>query len=190
MTSPGPPDVTVLLHRWQEGDGGALDELITLVHRDLHRMARRLMRRERPDHTLQTSALIGEAYLRLVRQTRANWSNRAHFFGVAAQIMRRILVDHARSRGYAKRGAGVKPVAWEDVALIGSGPSIELIALDDALTKLAQEDPRKARVVELRYFAGLTVQEIGDVLGIAPATVMRDWSFARAWLRRAMDQGV
>lgn len=189
MTSPGPPDVTVLLHRWQAGDAAALEELIVLVHQDLHRMAHRLMRRERPDHTLQTAALIGEAYLRLVKQTRANWNNRAHFFGVASQIMRRILVDHARSRAYVKRGGGAKAISWEDVAVVASQPSLELIALDDALTKLALEDPRKARVVELRYFAGLTVEEIASVLGIGAATVMRDWNYARAWLRRALEQG-
>ena len=134
-------------------------------------------------------ALIDEAYLRLVDQQRATWRNRAHFFAVCAQIMRRILVDYARSRGYANRGGAAWHVSLDDVAVAGPEPSPDIVALDEALSRLAQEDPRKARVVELRYFGGLTVEEISGLLGIAPATIMRDWSFARAWLRRAMEHG-
>lgn len=182
-------EVTALLHRWQGGDGAALNDLVELVHNELRRVAHRQMRRERNDHTLQTSALINEAYLRLIDQRRVNWSNRAHFFAIAAQIMRRILVDYARSRGYAKRGGRAVKVPIEEVALVGPDPSPDLVALDEALTRLAREHARKARVVELRYFAGLTVEEIADVLKISTVTVMRDWSFARAWLRRTMEHG-
>ena len=183
------PDVTGLLHRWQAGDSAALTELVELVHTELRRVARRQMRGERPDHTLQTSALINEAYLRLIDQRRVNWNNRAHFFAVAAQLMRRILVDHARSRGYLKRGGGAIKVPLDEAAAVEPARPPDLIALDDALTRLAGEDPRKARVVELRYFAGLTVEEIAQVLQVAPVTVMRDWSFARAWLRRVIEHG-
>lgn len=182
-------DVTALLHRWQDGDRAALDNLIERVHHDLRRVAHRLMRAERADHILQTTALIDEAYLRLVDQQRANWRNRAQFFAVCAHIMRRILVDYARSRDYAKRGGGAPHVSLDDVAVVGPEPSRDIVALDEALSRLAQEDPRKARVVELRYFAGLTVEEISALLGVAPATIMRDWNFARAWLRRAMEHG-
>jgi RNA polymerase sigma-70 factor, ECF subfamily len=143
-----------------------------------------------PDHLLQTSALIDEAYLRLVDQRRASFNNRAHFFAVSAQIMRRILVDYARSRDYAKRGGRVVHVSLDDVAVMTPEPSPDLVALDEALSLLAKEHPRKARIVELRYFAGLTVEEIGEVLEIAPATVMRDWTFARAWLRKTIEHGV
>lgn len=190
MADRDPLDVTALLRRWQAGDAAALHEVIEAVHADLHRLAQRQMRRERAGHTLQTSALINEAYLRLLDQRRVTWSNREHFFAVSARIMRRILVDHARSRGYRKRGGGAVHVPLEpDVAVVGSEPSADLIALDAALTRLEAEDARKARVVELRYFGGLTVEEIAKVLEIAPATVARDWSFARAWLRRVMEHG-
>jgi RNA polymerase sigma factor (TIGR02999 family) len=182
-------DVTALLHRWQGGDTAALNELVELVHNELRRVAHNQMKRERSDHTLQTCALINEAYLRLIDQRRVNWSNRAHFFAIASQIMRRILVDYARSRGYAKRGGGALKVPLDEGAVIGPGPSPDLVALDEALTQLAREDPRKARVVELRYFAGLTVEEVADVLKISTVTVMRDWSFARAWLQRTIEHG-
>jgi RNA polymerase sigma-70 factor, ECF subfamily len=182
-------DVTGLLNRWQGGDAAALDRLIELVHSELHRLAHRLMRGERNDHTLQTSALIDEAYLRLVDQQRPNVNNRSHFFALSAQIMRRILVDYARSRAYAKRGGRAVHLSLDDVAVVAPERSADLVALDDALCLLAQEDQRKARVVELRYFAGLTVEEIGDVLDIAPVTVMRDWQYARAWLRRTLEHG-
>lgn len=189
MAEPAASDVTGLLHRWQGGDAAALDRLIELVHHELHRVAHRLMRGERPDHILQTSALIDEAYLRLIDQRRATFNNRTHFFAVAAQIMRRILVDYARAQGYAKRGGRAVHISLDDVAVAVPQPSPDLIALDEALSLLAKEDARKARVVELRYFAGLTVEEIGEVLEIAPATVARDWSYARAWLRRTMEHG-
>jgi len=190
MAASNPPDVTALLNRWHDGDPGALDRLIQIVHNDLRHVAHRLMRGERADHLLQTSALIDEAYLRLVDQRRASFNNRAHFFAVSAQIMRRILVDYARSRDYAKRGGGVVHVSLDDVAVVAPEPSPDLVALDEALSLLAKEHPRKVRVVEMRYFAGLTVEQIGDVLEIAPATVMRDWTFARAWLRRTLEHGV
>lgn len=189
MPERDPVDVTALLNRWRDGDAAALDRLIELVHNELHRVAHRLMRGERADHILQTSALINEAYLRLIDQRRASFNNRAHFLAVSAQIMRRILVDYARSRDYAKRGGRAVHVPVEDIAVAAPERSPDLVALDEALSLLAKEDPRKARVVELRYFAGLTVEQIGEVLEIAPATVMRDWSFARAWLRRRLQHG-
>jgi RNA polymerase sigma-70 factor, ECF subfamily len=190
MAVPDASDVTGLLNRWQSGDAAALDRLIELVHSELHRLAHRLMRGERGDHTLQTSALIDEAYLRLVDQQRPNFNNRSHFFALSAQIMRRILVDYARSRAYAKRGGGAVHLSLDDVAVVAPERSADFVALDDALCLLAQEDERKARVVELRYFAGLTVEEIGKVLDIAPVTVMRDWQYARAWLRRILEHGI
>jgi RNA polymerase sigma-70 factor, ECF subfamily len=189
MAEPDASDVTALLDRWQGGDAAALDRLIEAVHHELHRVAHRLMRGERADHTLQTSALIDEAYLRLVDQRRAHFNNRAHFFAVSAQIMRRILVDYARSRGYSKRGAGAVHVSLDDVAVVAPERSPDLVALDEALSLLAKQDERKARVVELRYFAGLTVDEVGEVLEISAATVMRDWTYARAWLRRTLEHG-
>ena len=189
MAEPNASDVTGLLNRWQGGDAAALDRLIELVHHELHRVAHRLMRGERADHTLQTSALIDEAYLRLIDQRRANFNNRSHFFALSAQIMRRILVDYARARSYAKRGGGAVHVSLDDVAVMAPEPSPDLVALDEALSLLANADERKARVVELRYFAGLTVEEIAEVLDVAPVTVMRDWQYARAWLRRTMGHG-
>ena len=182
-------DVTALLHRWQGGDRAALNELMERVHDELRRVAHNQMKRERSDHTLQTCALINEAYLRLIDQRRVNWSNRAHFFAVASQTMRRILVDYARSRGYVTRGGGAVKVPLEAGAAIGSALSAEIVALDEALTRLARDDARKARVVELRHFAGMTVEEVAEVLDISTVTVMRDWSFARAWLRRTMEHG-
>jgi len=189
MTEPDASDVTGLLNRWQGGDAAALDRLIELVHSDLHRVAHRVMRGERADHTLQTSALIDEAYLRLIDQRRASFNNRSHFFALSAQMMRRILVDYARSRASARRGGGTVHISLDDVAVVAPEPSPDLVALDEALSLLAREDERKARVVELRYFAGLTVEEIGEVLDVAPVTVMRDWQYARAWLRRTMEHG-
>ena len=189
MAEPDASDVTGLLNRWQGGDAAALDRLIELVHHELHRVAHRLMRGERADHTLQTSALIDEAYLRLIDQRRANFNNRSHFFALSAQIMRRILVDYARARAYAKRGGAAVHISLDDVVVMAPEPSPDLVALDEALSLLAKADERKARVVELRYFAGLTVEEIAEVLEIAPVTVMRDWQYARAWLRRTMEHG-
>jgi RNA polymerase sigma-70 factor, ECF subfamily len=187
--SPPPEQVTQLLARWREGDRGALDELMQLVYEELRRMADRYMRDERRGHTLQTSALVNEAYLRLVGHEDIQWQNRAHFFGVAAQAMRRVLVDHARRRGGQKRGGGARKVSLDEAAEAASGQGAEIVALDEALQELARLDPRKARIVELRYFGGLAVEETAEVLGVGHATVTRDWNMARAWLLRELSQG-
>lgn len=173
--------ITVLLERWSEGDQNALDELLPLVDTELRRLAHSHMNRERAGHLLQTTALVNEAYLKIVDQS-ARWQNRAHFFGIAAKIMRRILVDHARSTKVEKRGGGAEHLALDDVAIIGDSPSNELLALDAALDELATFDPRKARVVELRFFCGMSGPEIAEVLRVDERTVKRDWSTARAWL--------
>jgi RNA polymerase sigma factor (TIGR02999 family) len=176
-----PAQVTDLLVAWSEGDKAAYDQLVPLVYDELHRLAHRYMSGERSGHTLQTTALVDEAYLRLVDQ-KVHWQNRSHFFAIAAQVMRRILVDYARQRHYAKRGGGAQKVELDEAMLMARERSAELIALDDALKRLAEFDERKSRVVELRFFGGLTVDEIAKVLGISPNTVDRDWSTARAWL--------
>ena len=180
-------DVTLLLVAWRDGDREALDRLIPIVHHELRRLAGHYMRGERRDHTLQTSALINEAYLRLVDHTTIAWQNRAHFFGVAANAMRRVLVDHARARGFEKRGAGAHAVPLEEAALLAGGRDEELVALDEALGELERIDARKVRVIELRYFAGLTGEEVAEVLGLSPATVQREWQAARLWLLRALS---
>jgi RNA polymerase sigma factor (TIGR02999 family) len=181
-------NVTRLLRSWSQGDEGAVNELFPIVYEELRRLARRYMNEERPEHTLQATALIHEAYLRLVDQRRTQWQSRAHFFAVAAQMMRRILVDHARRRAYQKRGGAIAnvPVDVEQSALIAPARGPELVALDSALERLAAFDPRKAKVVELRYFGGLEAQEIADVLGISAVTVTRDWKMAKAWLRQEL----
>jgi len=184
--SPNSEDVTGLLLAWSSGDESAYERLAPLVYDELHRLAHRYMRRERPGHTLQTTALVGEAYVRLVDQN-VKWQNRAHFFGIAAQIMRRILVDYARSQAYAKRGGGAQKVGLDEAVLMARDRSAELVALDDALKRLAEFDPRKSRVVELRFFGGLTVDETSEVLGVSADTVKRDWSSARAWLYREVS---
>jgi RNA polymerase sigma factor (TIGR02999 family) len=190
MSSQPQDRITELLHAWRSGDMTARDELMAVIHNELHRLARGYMRRERPGHTLQTTALINEAYLRLVGQTRTDWQSRAHFFGLAAQFMRRILVDHARSRQSAKRRqAGAVYVPLDEAAVFAPERAPALIALDEALERLAAFDQRKARVVELRYFAGLTVEEAADLLKVSPVTVMRDWSLAKAWLQRELRGG-
>jgi RNA polymerase sigma-70 factor (ECF subfamily) len=181
-------DVSTLLRAWSEGDQGALDKLAPIVYEELHRLARYYMGRERTGHSLQATALVNEAYLRLVDYKRMRWENRAHFFAVSAQLMRRILVDHAR-RHNLKRGAGVQHVALEDTAVIGGDQDENLVALDDAMQALARIDSRKAQVVELRFFGGLSVEETAEVLKVSPVTVMRDWSTARAWLYREMSGG-
>ena len=179
--------ITQLLRQWRDGDERALNDLLTGIYAELHRLARGYMRRERHGHTLQTTALINEAYLRLVRQRRTDWRSRAQFFGIAAQFMRRILVDHARAHHYAKRGGpGLVVVPIDEAVLFAPDRAPALLALDAALTRLAALDPRKAQVVELRYFGGLTVEETADLLDLAPITVMRDWSFAKAWLKREL----
>ena len=185
MSESPPQDVTELLAAWSGGDRSALDKLLPLVSGELHQLAHRYMSHERPDHTLQTTALVNEAYLKLVDQRVALWQNRAHFFGIAAQIMRRILLDHARAHLGARRNGGVR-VPLEDVAVLDDDRTAELVALDDALQTLAQLDERKGRVVELRYFGGLSVDETAEVLGVSVDTVTRDWRRAKAFLRREM----
>jgi RNA polymerase sigma factor (TIGR02999 family) len=180
--------VSKLLLNWGQGDQGAREALIPLVYDELRRLARRHLRRERPDHTLQSAALVHEAYLRLIRQDQPQWQNRAHFFGVAAQIMRHILVDHARNRVAAKRGAGVPRLTLDLDAQVAlpREREVDIVALDDALNQLAALDLQQSRVVELRFFGGLSIEETSVVLGISPATVKREWATARAWLQREM----
>ena len=177
-----------LLRAWSDGDTSALERLTPIVYDELHRLARCYMRGERPGHSLQTTALVNEAYMRLVGYERMQWQNRAHFFAVSAQVMRRILVEHAR-RHNLKRGGGVPHVSLEEAALVGGNRAADLVALDDAMQTLAQRDPRKAQVVEMRFFGGLNVDETADVLKVSPATVMRDWSTAKAWLYRELAGG-
>ena len=189
MTSstPSPQEMTELLAAWSDGDRGALDRLLPLVERELHRLAHHYMSRENPGHTLQTSALVNEAYLKLCDQTRVRWQNRAHFFAIAARIMRRFLTNYARDRHRDKRGGHAVQVSLSEVAVMSEERSAELLALDEALERLAEFDPRKASVVELRHFGGLTAAETAEVLGVSPATVKREWSLARAWLRRELS---
>jgi RNA polymerase sigma factor (TIGR02999 family) len=189
MKDASPKEVTQLLVAWGNGDPHALQELMPLVYRELRRLAHGHLRRERPDHTLQTTALVHEAYLRLVDQQEANWKNRAQFFAVAAQMMRRILVDYARARQYAKRGGGAQPVELDEAMVVSSDRAAEVVALDEALTRLAELDPRKSRLVELRFFGGMSIEETAQILGVSPGTVMRDWTLAKAWLQREMTQG-
>jgi len=182
-----PKAVTQLLLDWRNGDQAALDQLMPLVYDELHRLAQAYLRRERQGHTLQTSALVNEAYLRLVDQ-QTPWQNRAHFFGIAAQLMRRILVDHARAHQYAKRGGDQQRVSLEAAADVANAEDGDLVALDDALLSLAAIDPKQSRIIELRFFGGLTIEETAEVLGISHATVEREWSLARAWLRRELSR--
>jgi len=177
-------DVTQLLVAWSNGDEAAGDELIPLVYEELHRLAHRYMNRERPRHTLQTSALVNEAFVRLVGQRDVHWQNRSHFFGIAAQMMRRVLVDYARSRQYQKRGGDAVQVSLDEELMVSNEQTAEVVALDDALKRLATFDQRKCQIVELRFFAGLSVEEAAQVLDISPATVKRDWTLAKAWLRK------
>ena len=181
--------VTGLLQAWGGGDAAALDQLVPIVYEELHRQAQRYLRREAPGHTLQTTALVHEAYLRLVDQRQARWQNRAQFFGVAAQLMRRILVDYARRHQAAKRGGSAIQVPFEEGAVAAAESDVDLVALDNALTRLAVLDPQQARVVELRYFTGLGIEESAEALGISPATVKREWAMARAWLKRELGEG-
>ena len=185
--APSQKSITQLLIEWRDGDETALNKLIPLVYEELRRLAHHYMRRERPGHTLQTAALVNEVYLRLVDHKGMQWQNRAHFYAVAAQAMRRILVDHARSRNYLKRGGNVKMIRLEEAATVVQKQAADLVALDDALSELAAIDPRKSQIVEMRYFGGMSVQETAEVLGVSPVTVMRDWSTAKAWLLRAMS---
>ena len=187
MTSPQPRDVTTLLLAWRGGDEGALEALVPLVYAELRRLAHRKMRGERVDHPLQTTALVHEAYLRLIDSGRVHWKNRTHFFAVASQVMRRVLVDLARTRNAQKRGGDFAQLPFDEALDSPTGRRLDLVALDDALTALAEVDPRKARVVELRYFGGLTFEETAGVLEISSDTVMRDWKMARLWLLKELE---
>lgn len=180
------PDLTGLLQAWNDGHPEAMNELVPLVYAELHRLARAHLRGERADHTLQATALVNEAYVRLVGQTRVKWQNRAQFFGTAAQFMRRILVDHARDRLSAKRGGGAPRVELDEALLATSERGIDLLALDAALERLASLDPRQSRLVVLRFFGGLTIEEAAAVLDVSPATAKREWTTARIWLRREL----
>ena len=182
-------EATRLLSQWRAGDQTAFDRLLPIVYEELRRLASSYMRGERPDHLLQTTALVHEAYLRLIEQPEANYETRNHFFAVAAQVMRHVLVDYARARSRAKRGSGVPTVPLEDVAVISPERAEELLAVDSALEGLMAFDLRKGRIFELRHFGGLSVDEAAQVLNVSPATVARDWRMAKAWLRRAIGSG-
>jgi RNA polymerase sigma-70 factor (ECF subfamily) len=188
MPAPSAQHVTRLLQDWSQGNDAALEELLPLVHQELRRLARRYMFGERPGRTLQTTALVNEAYLKLVNSRQVNWQNRAHFFAVSAQLMRRILVDYARARGYQKRGGGVPKVTLDEAMMGPQEKGHDLVELDDALKTLAGVDPRKSKVVELRFFGGLSIEETAEVLKVSPDTVHRDWRLARAWLAREMGK--
>jgi RNA polymerase sigma-70 factor, ECF subfamily len=186
MTTPSSQGITQLLLAWSDGDQAALEKLTPLVHAELRRLAKGYMRGEQPGHTLQTTALINEAYLRLIDWKNVRWQSRAHFFRVAAQLMRRILVDFARSRHYAKRGGGAQKVSLDEAITIHEDRGAEIIALDDALNSLAKIDERKSRIVELRFFGGLSVEETAEALKTSQRTVEREWNLARAWLYREL----
>jgi RNA polymerase sigma-70 factor (ECF subfamily) len=182
-----PNEVTQLLVAWSDGDQAARDQLMSVVYEELHRLARRYMRSESPGHTLQTSALVNEAFLRLVDQRNVRWQNRSHFFAIAAQMMRRILVDYARSRSYAKRGGGARALTLDEELIVSDERSDEVVAVHEALEELAKFDARKSQIVELRFFGGLSIDETAEVLGVSPGTVMSDWTMAKAWLRREIS---
>lgn len=184
-----PNAITQLLIDWGNGDKTALNKLMPLVHEELRKLAHHYMRQERAGHTLQTSALVNEAYLRLVDQPNVRWESRAHFYGIAAQAMRQILVEYARGRAAAKRGGGIRRVELDEATILMNEPAAELVALDEALKNLSALDERKSRVVELRFFGGMSVEETAEVLDIHPNTVVRDWSMAKAWLRRELEHG-
>ena len=192
MTSPEQPEITQLLAAWESGDASAAEQLMLVIYDELHRQAARAMRRENEQHTLQPTALVHEAWLRLVDQERAGWKNRAHFFGIAAQMMRRVLVDHARGRLAEKRGGGAQQVTLSDIHgdAGGQNEDVDVLALHEALERLAAFDPDQARIVELRYFGGMNIDETATAMGVSPATVKREWAVARAWLRRELgDDG-
>ena len=191
MSDPAAPsqEITAMLRAGGDGDRAVLDQMLPLVYDELHRQAHRYLRRERANHTLQTTALINEAYLKLVDQRAVQWQNRAHFFGIAAQAMRRILVDYAKTKNREKRGGAAVDLPLEEALLVAAtGQSIDLLALDEALTRLALIDEQQTRVVELKYFSGLSIEETAEALGISPATVKRDWQMAKAWLRHELNQ--
>lgn len=189
MALPSTHEVTQLLKAWTTGDEQALEKLTPLVYKELHRVASRCMAGQRPDHPLQTTELVNEAYLRLVNCEQMNWQHRAHFFAMSARLMRRILVDFARSRGYQKRGGGAPLVSLDEAPSVGREPDQGLAALDGALTELSAVDQRKSKVVELRYFGGLSINETAEVLGVSVETVVRDWRLAKIWLLRELSKG-
>ncbi|MDQ3013147.1 MAG: sigma-70 family RNA polymerase sigma factor [Acidobacteriota bacterium] len=184
--TPASQDLTQLLAAWSNGDQAALEELLPLVNAELRQLAKRYMRRESPGHTLQTSALVNEAYIRLIDQKQVRWQNRAHFFGIAAQLMRRILIDHARKAHYQKRGGGAVQVSLDEAAAVTDVRAAELLAVDEALEKLTVMDARKGRIVELRFFGGMTEEETAEVIGVSLPTVQREWRAAKAWLHRML----
>lgn len=185
--TPPSPQVTQLLVAWGKGDELAREQLMSLVYEELHRLAHRYMSRESPGHTLQTSALVNEAFVRLVDQKQVQWQSRSHFFGIAAQMMRRILVDYARGRNYAKRGGGAQQISLDEGLILSEERSAEVVGVHEALERLAEFDSRKSQIVELRFFGGLSIEETAGVLGVSPGTVMRDWTLAKAWLRREIS---
>ncbi len=187
MTEPNPGDITQLLLRFQLGDKDAESRLVDAVHGELRKLAAAKLRGERPDHSLQASALVNEAYIKLSSLDRVGWKNRSHFFGFAAHLMREILVDHARARRAEKRGGGLRPLELEEAHAIQQEHSTDILALDEALESLTRKDARAAKVFECRYFAGMSVEETAEALGIAPRTVKRDWQLGRAWLRRRLN---
>ena len=188
MQTQSPKEITRLLAAWSDGDQSALDKLVPLVQSELHRLAHHYMGRERPGHTLQTSALVNEAYIRLIDWRNVRWQNRAHFFAVSAQLMRRILVDFARERNYLKRGGGALQVSLSEAAAFALDKEGDLVALDEALVELSDMDRRKGQVVELRFFGGLSVKEVAEVLKVSEETVMRDWRLAKVWLLRQLGR--
>ncbi|HEY3026544.1 MAG TPA: sigma-70 family RNA polymerase sigma factor [Pyrinomonadaceae bacterium] len=188
MTTHSPKEITQLLVAWGDGDESALAELTSLVYEELHRLAHHYMSGERTGHTLQTTALVNEAYVRLIDWKNVRWQNRAHFFAVSAQLMRRILVDFARSRGYHKRGAGARPVTLDEAIIVADDSGTDMVALDEALNSLSELDSRQSKVVELRFFGGLTNEEVAEVLKVSEGTVRRDWTLARAWLHRELAE--
>ena len=189
MTAPSSPNVTQLLKAWSNGEQESLEKLMPLVYSELHRLAHRYIGRERQGHTLQATALVHEAYERLINLKEVSWQNRAHFFGVSAQLMRRILVDYARSRRYTKRGGEWRQVPLNEAVAVFRDRQTDIVALDDALRDLADLDPRKARVVEMRFFGGLSIDETAEVLHVSSETVLRDWRLAKVWLLRQLSQG-
>lgn len=189
MTTPTPQEITRLLEAWSNGDRSALDRLAPLVHDELRRIARRKMRGEREGHTLQTTALVNEVYLRLAGQEGFEWRDRAHFFAVCARVMRHVLIDHARAGGRGKRGGGALRVSLDGAMLAAEARDVDLLALDEALARLEALDPQKGKIVELRFFAGLGIEETAEVLGISPTTVRREWRRSKAWLHRLLVEG-
>jgi RNA polymerase sigma factor (TIGR02999 family) len=190
MPTLSPPELTQLLADWGNGDRSALDKLFPLVHSELRRIAQRQMTQERPGHTLQATALVNEAYLKLAGQQGFDWQNRAHFFAVCAQVMRHILIDHARAHARDKRGGGAVKVSLNDALVVAEDQAAHFIALDEALRVLERLDPQKSKIVELRYFGGLSIEEAAEVLNVSPRTVRREWQRAKAWLYRMMTEGI